>query len=152
MGLKLTSLRYRDYAATYGLFEDIGEDLNITKKEHGDLLYALYLDDPMRQGGSRQRYFTGILTDGSGKAMKKKLIANNDAIIAKFPPLGEHDEKTPIELFRRQKWSVGDFPSVDAAVVQFPSTNGFMSALITSYWVSFVVFCIASLLKLGVQN
>jgi hypothetical protein len=79
----------------------------------------------------RQRFGTGIIVDGSGKSIKRKVLSMNEAI-AKMPPVETSDD-----VSTRQKWEFSDLPSVDAAIVQFPSTNGFVSALITSYRVSY---------------
>lgn len=117
----------RDYAATYGLFEEISRDLNITQAQNADFLYAVYLDDPMVVAAQRQRFGTGVLVDGSRKSIKTKALKLNEAI-AKIPP-AERSE----EVSTHHKWEFSNLPSVDAAIVQFPSTYGFVSALITSY-------------------
>ena len=130
MGKRLTSCN-RDYTATYGLFEEISRELNITQPHHADLIYAVYLDDPMVITAHRQRFGTGIIVDGSRKSIKRKVLSMNEAI-SKMPPV-----ETSEDLSTRQKWDFSDLPSVDAAIVQFPSTNGAVSALITSYRVSY---------------
>ena len=120
----------RDYAATYGYFEQISRELNITQARQADLIYALYLDDPMLVAAQRQRFGTGVLVGGSEKSIKAKVLSMN-AAIAKLPPVPTSEAE-----LAHQMWAFSDLPSVDAAVIQFPSTNGFVSALITSYRVS----------------
>jgi hypothetical protein len=129
------------------LFEEISRDLNITQAQNADFLYAVYLDDPMVVAAQRQRFGTGVLVDGSRKSIKTKALKLNEAI-AKIPP-AERSE----EVSTHHKWEFSNLPSVDAAIVQFPSTYGFVSALITSYRVSYQMFCqecspISSLLSL----
>ena len=121
---------YRDYAATYGYFEQISRELNITQARQADLIYALYLDDPMLVAAQRQRFGTGVLVGGSEKSIKAKVLSMN-AAIAKLPPVPTSEAE-----LAHQMWAFSDLPSVDAAVIQFPSTYGFVSALITSYRVS----------------
>lgn len=127
-------LSQRDYAAAYGLIEDVGTHYNITPGNYVDLVYTLYLDNPFLQGGPDQRFGTGILVDGSkeGKALKQKFLHDN-AAIAKMSPWGQKEDPTPLAKFQREPWKHVSLPSVDAAVVQFPGTNGFVSLLITSY-------------------
>jgi len=132
-------LNQRDYAATLGLLEEIAspEVLSLPKKQHADLLYALYLDNPSTMNARSIRFGTGILIDGTGKAMKEQLLAMNDIIDEKLKgPKGVAIKKadlTHMEKFRLKKWKVHDLPSVDAAVLQFPHTGGFISALFTAY-------------------
>ena len=146
----------RDYAAAYGLIEEIATDLQVTPGNYVDLMYNLYLDDPMLVGGPNQRFATGILVDHHGSSpsdqlsYKETLLQSNAGIIAAAaaaarameaaatgkPKKQDATTTTPQEHFRRQPWEVVSLPSVDAAVVQFPYTNGFVSLLITSYRVS----------------
>ena len=62
------------------------------------------------------RFFSGILIDDSKAHMKQKLLEEN----MKFKKT-----ETPYE--------VGDLPSVRAATVSFPWTDGFVSALLHNY-------------------
>ena len=120
-----------DYAASAGLARSISEDLGVAEEDQNDLLYSLYLDDPMKMGGSRQRFATGILVDKRGKAKKDKLMGMNEEIRNTV-----YDENEDLSIQKRWKlieYKSVSLPSVDAAVVQFPFTNGFVSALTHSY-------------------
>ena len=134
----IPTVLFRDYAAAYGLIDDLALDLNVTPDKFVDLMYTLYLDDPTVHGGPNQRFATGILVDGSrpGKALKHTLLHDKNPIIATMEPAGVKEDVTPLAEYQRQPWKHVNLPSVDAAVVQFPYTNGFVSILITSYRVS----------------
>jgi hypothetical protein len=127
----------RDYASTFGLFEEVAKRANVTKRQYPDLLYALYLDDPSTMNARRIRFGTGILVGESGEDRKDKLLAMNPEIEAKVNngALAGPDI-TNMDRFRLKTWEVVDLPSVDAAVLQFPHTGGFVSALLTAYRVS----------------
>mmetsp|Transcript_12683 Transcript_12683/g.29454 ORF Transcript_12683/g.29454 Transcript_12683/m.29454 type:complete len:175 (-) Transcript_12683:57-581(-) len=86
----------------------------------------------MKVGGKYQRFATGILVDNTGLEMGNKLLAMNEeikkqALAKKSPDLGVHDR------FKLQEYLNTSLPSVDAAIVHFPYTNGFVSALFHSY-------------------
>ena len=104
--------------------------MNLTKANHSNLLYALYLDDPSLT--SRTRFGIGILAGKSGKPLSVKLLKKNKEL-AKEPIPADESVLTNMERFRTLEWLKVDLPSVDAAVVRFPHTGGFVSALITSY-------------------
>jgi hypothetical protein len=122
----------RDYAATGSLMESIGKDAGIKAKDFADTMYTVYLDEPTSVAGRQQRFACGYLaTDTDGKKVKKVLLEKNDE---KTPPT----EQDIYELPARNLWPAllyesQSLPSVKAAVVQFPFTNGFVSALVHSY-------------------
>ena len=123
-----SSIHIRDYAAAYGLIDEAAHDLEIKSKSYGDLFYSLYLDNPLLQSGPQQRFATGILVvNRSQKALKQQLLDRNQQQNTK-----EKDSQT----CHQESWMVADLPSVNAAVLQYPCTNGFVSLLITSYKVS----------------
>lgn len=122
----------RDYAASQGLMRHIGKDLELKPREYPDLLYSLYLDNPWEVGGRRQRFASGILVDNRGKDMKKKLLDMNPSILAQQK--GKDLSELPaFELWPATEYESTSLPSLDAAVANFPFTNGFVSALILSY-------------------
>jgi hypothetical protein len=134
----------RDYAASPSLARHIRkEDLQFTGPESvGDeLMYYLFLDDPSRMGGRRQRFMTGMLMGtviGEEQEEKEQeymetLLSKNPALLAK--PLQKEDyvELSAMELWARLPYETADLPSVDALVLHFPFTNGFVSALILGY-------------------
>lgn len=132
----------RDYAASMGLGRRIQNDLAAEfgggdtpeRKEAEEMLYHVYLDDPMRMGGRRQRWMSGIMVGKKGKPKIQKLKALNKNI----KKLTE-DELRSVparEVFASLEYEQGDLPSVDALVLQFPFTDGFVSALMLSYRVS----------------
>jgi hypothetical protein len=130
--LHLVASTKRDYAASGSLIELIASDVEVRpRREIGDLLYSLYLDDPMIIGGRFPRFASGILVDRKGVDKKKMLLGMNDVIRQLQTP---EDKDLPLfELLERTTYESTSLPSVDAAVVQFPFTNGIVSALVLSY-------------------
>ena len=66
---KLTN---RNYAASMGMGRHIEEDLVgdgelAEKRKVEEIMYQLYLDNPMRMGGRRQRWMSGIMVGSQGK-------------------------------------------------------------------------------------
>ena len=64
----------RDYAASGGMGRRIQEDLvgpgdkqSAEKRKVEEITYHVYLDNPMRMGGRRQRWMTGIMVGNQGK-------------------------------------------------------------------------------------
>ena len=122
----------RDYAASMSMQESIGKDIGWKPKEFADKLYTIYLDDPNRMGGRRQRFAAGFLAmDKEGKKIKEKLLGKNAEI---KPPTAEDIVELPaFKLWPRLKYETTTLPSVNCAYVNFPFTNGFVSALIHSW-------------------
>jgi hypothetical protein len=87
----------------------------------------------MEHGGSYQRFVTGLLLVDSSKKhwertlLPKSLNSNKNKNKRTKP---QSDDPTSSSS---SSWSKTDLPSVDAAVVEFPCTFGFVSALIMSY-------------------
>ena len=128
----------RDYAASMGLGRqlqaDFGVKLTDEVEEIDQITYHVYLDDPSKMGGRRQRWMTGIMVGDEGKPKIEQLQALNKDIT----PIPEKDfeDASAKEVFMSLKYELDDLPSVDALVLQFPFTNGFVSALMLSYRVS----------------
>jgi hypothetical protein len=122
----------RDYAATGSLMESIGKDVGIKPKDFADTMYTVYLDEPSTVAGRQQRFACGYLaTDVEGKKIKKALLEKNDE---KTAPTAEELYDLPARsLWPTLLYESQSLPSVKAAVVQFPFTNGFVSALVHSY-------------------
>jgi hypothetical protein len=122
----------RDYAATGSLMESIGKDCGLKLKDFADTMYTVYLDEPAKTSGRQQRFAVGYLaTDVDGKKIKKILMEKND-------DKPEPTKEELLDLPARNLWPTllyesQALPSVKAAVVQFPFTNGFVSALVHSY-------------------
>jgi len=124
----------RDYAASMGLVRFIGDELGLKAKELADVIYSIYLDDPhIVSGGRQQRFASGILLSkkDKGDKTKKKLLAKNDQI--RLATKDEMHDLGARELWPKLKYESRSLPKVKAAVVQFPFTNGFVSALILSW-------------------
>lgn len=124
----------RDYAASASLEESIGEDMDPIMRpwSFADAMYSLYLDDPNLLGGRKLRFASGYLvTNKSGKKIKKQLLAKNSQI---KPPTEDDIENLPaLDFWKRLSYKSVNLPKVSAAVAQFPFTNGFVSAMVTSW-------------------
>jgi len=146
----------RDYAASMGLGRRIAEEwakgtttttMSITKDDESNeilnrkksvqkRLYNVYLDNPMKMGGTRQRYMTGVLVSDSEKATFCEPLLEKNPKIEEVAAKQRHipmQEKKVAEVFEETLYQYVDLPSVDSLVVHFPFTNGFLSALIFSY-------------------
>jgi hypothetical protein len=131
----------RDYAAASSLAKQIRDDLGFKSEYSGDdIIYHVYLDDPSRMGGRRQRWMTGILVDNSGEEYMQQLLSFNEEI--KKNPISHEDMlQEPVrEVWPRLLYEQEDLPSVDALVLNFPFTNGFVSSLVHSYRVSSKIY------------
>jgi hypothetical protein len=141
----------RDYAASMGMGRRILDDLagdgahtqaerNKERNNNEAMMYHVYLDDPMRMGGRRQRWMSGIMAGSEGKPKIEQLVALNKHM--KTLTKDELETKSAKEVFETLRYEETDLPSVDALVLQFPFTSGFVSALMLSYRVSIsFVFC-----------
>jgi len=118
-------IEHKDYASTAGTFRMIREDLHSTEDEddaiYDDDLFAVYLDIVDSSGGVG-RFFSGILIDGSKAAWKQKLLEQN-----------MKKKKEDASSLDKLQYEIGDLPSVRCAVVKFPWTDGFVSALLHNY-------------------
>jgi hypothetical protein len=156
----------RDYAASNGQSRRISEDWALAttpseekddfvklqgeekdefkrrKKQLEGKIYHVFLDDPFHMGGSRQRYMSGVLVSDADKAEYcEPLMALNPKIektIAKNKKIAFEDKSTA-EIFQETPYEHVNLPSVNSLVVQFPFTNGFVSALIFSYKVCLTI-------------
>ena len=133
----------RDYAAAMSLHKTIRQDLEY-KSEYGvdDLVYHIYLDDPTTMGGRRQRWTSGILVgeDQTGTEQRNKLLAKNDAIHANPLTADDYDQMAATDLWPRLPYDEADLTAVDALVLNFPFTNGFVSSLVLAHRVSREMF------------
>ena len=123
---------YSDYSTSAGLARSIVEDLDIGEIEQGDFLYSIFLDSPMAMGGANQRFATGILVDKTGRDKKKRLMGLNEGIRA-VKYTDDDDDYSVEKVWKQIEYKSTSLPSLDAAIVQFPFTNGFVSALTHSY-------------------
>lgn len=135
------SIHHRDYAASGSLLERIGDDLGLTKGDYGDLLYSLFLDDGANLPGRSMRFACGVLVDKKG-AEKKQALLNMNEEIRELQEANTDDDPPAHTLWKMTSYEEISLPSVDAAVVQFPSTNGITSSLVLQYRVSKVVLCL----------
>jgi hypothetical protein len=137
----------RDYAASNSLVEAVARDAKVKERQYEKVLYTLFLDDPLKVNGRRQRFASGILLNDQTPGLlkdpakeeeattndirKAALMKMNEAIQA--PTRNEIEDFAAHDLWPRLKYSTQKLPSVRAAVVQFTFTNGFVSALVHSY-------------------
>lgn len=129
----------RDYAASMSLLHHVAGDLKIKERHYEDIMYNVYLDDPLVIMGRAQRFASGILLNDSTKTTQQEtneerksiLMGKNQEITEPTPE--EIKELPTYELWGKLKYHSHEFPQVKAAVVQFSFTNGFVSALIHSY-------------------
>jgi hypothetical protein len=138
----------RDYAASFGLARVITSDVigdnrkNIAGKAAVEsILYHLYLDDPSTMGGRRQRWMTGLLVADSEREKCDQLMSLN---AGKKPMTSAEmiDESSAVLVFQQLPYELTDLPSVDALVLQYPNTHGFVASLMLSYHVSVYRCCV----------
>jgi hypothetical protein len=119
----------RDYAASASMIRSVAEEGSIKTEQYDDLLYTFYLDDTSVIPSGKQRFSGGMLLDKQQtKEFKPTLMALNE----QRPGYEEGASATALyqNLLHYESCSV---PSVDAAVANFPFTNGFVSALIHDF-------------------
>lgn len=121
----------RDYAASGSLTEYVAKDVGLKPKQYADTMYTLYMDDPAKLGGRRQRFACGHLSSPGDKLIKRALLEKN----AEFVPATKADiyELAAGKLWPKLPYQAATLPTVAAATVQFPFTGGFVSALVHSY-------------------
>lgn len=110
----------RDYASSGGFWRET-RALLLPKGEEDDSafdddLYTVYIDVTSEYNGVG-RFFSGVLIDDSKASMKQTLLESN------------MNSKASDHI----SYEIGDLPSVKSAVVQFPWTDGFVSALMHNY-------------------
>jgi len=123
----------KDYATNQGVIAGIStNDLKRRKSAPTeDLFYTIFLDNSGdgSVGANNQRYASGML-NGSPKD-KETLLSKN----TKAPKLSaaEEEEKSFTEIQHTIQYEAATLPKVKALACNFPFTNGFVSALITTY-------------------
>jgi hypothetical protein len=130
----------RDYAAAPSLERQIAKDLGFTgnKKDRNndpaDLIYTIYLDHPGQiRNGRHQRFASGYLAktgDPQMEEMAQRLLNMNENI--QPPTRTEAKELPATDRWKRLKYKKATLPRTKAAVVHFPFTNGFVSAMVFS--------------------
>lgn len=121
----------RDYAASMGLARFVGKEAGIKANQHADVLYTFYLDDPrIIMGGRQQRFAAGLLAPEGDEQSDRLLSKNSD--IQEFTE-EEFIELSAAELWPKIKYEKETLPKTRAAVIQFPFTNGFISALMLTW-------------------
>jgi cobalamin biosynthesis protein CobT len=115
--------------------KDKKADQELKKKVEGKL-YHFYLDDPFEVTGMHQRWMTGALVSDAEKAEFCDPLMMMNTSIERLAHKNRHialEETKAREAFEQTSYELVDLPSVDSLVLQFPFTNGFISALIFSY-------------------
>jgi hypothetical protein len=130
----------RDYAAAPSLERQIAKDLGLTgnkkdtSNDAADLVYTIYLDHPGQiRNGRYQRFASGYLAKTGDPQMEEtaqRLLKMNKNI---QPPTRKEVQDLPAsDLWKRLKYKRTTLPKTKAAVVHFPFTNGFVSAMVFS--------------------
>lgn len=91
--------------------------------------------------GRSMRYACGILVDKKGEDKKKALIDMNEEI-RELQEANTDEDLSALKLWKLTSYESTSLPSVDAAVLQFPCTNGIVSSLLLQYKVSKRMFAI----------
>lgn len=129
----------RDYAAAKSMKEVIAKDAGLRwTNETVDRLYGIFLDDPNIIGGRRQRFACGLLLNdenskddtksGSIQTIQEQLMESNRG---KVPPTTDDElDDGAHKLWPKLLYEETELPSTKALVVQFPYTDGFVSAMI----------------------
>jgi len=96
-----------------------------------DLFYTLFLDNSGdgSVGALNQRYASGML---NGSSEDKETLLSKNAKTKKLSK-AEQEEKSFMELKDTIHYETATLPKVKALACNFPFTNGFVSALITTY-------------------
>jgi hypothetical protein len=121
------------------LNEHIAKDAGIRpRNETLNQIYSVYLDDPNLMSGRRQRFACGLLASGMSGTDKNdvadrqaKLLATNKG---RVPPTKlELVDDGAFTLWPKLEYKQTVLPATKALVVQFPFTNGFLSAMILGW-------------------
>lgn len=128
----------RDYAASGSLVEHIAQHAEMMKpdKETADRIYSLYFDDPRKVSGWNQRFAVGYLAtdDATRITIQEKLLPTNaKSNDEKAISSSEIKHMSVMELWPKLNYRVAELPNAKSAAVEFPFTNGFVSALILEY-------------------
>jgi hypothetical protein len=124
----------RDYVASLGLETSIGEDIGMSREDFEDKLYTIFLDDTWKvNSGRAHRFASGFLSRNNkpDRVLQDTLLAMNPSI---QPPTRLELEDLPAdELWPRLRYKKQSLPAAQAAIVNFPSTNGFVSSLMFTF-------------------
>jgi len=85
------------------------------------------------------RYACGILVDKEGEDKKQALLGMNEEI-RELREASTDEDPPALDLWKQISYEETDLPSVDAAVLQFPCTNGIVSSLVLQYRVRKIIF------------
>jgi hypothetical protein len=120
---------FRDYAASASMIRSVAEEGSLKTEQYDDLLYTFYLDDTSMIPPGKQRFSGGMLLDmQQTKDIKPTLMALNEQ------KPGYEEDASAVDLYQKLlPYESVSVPSVDAAVANFPFTNGFVSALMHDF-------------------
>lgn len=128
----------RDYASSGGLARSITRDLidaqlaqereMVPQYKLEGLMCNVFLDDPSKVGGTRQRFMSGMLT--SNEEYKSLLMGLNDETKRSEFTKDELHEMSAAKVFRTLPYEVARLPPADSLVAQFPWTGGVSSMLV----------------------
>jgi hypothetical protein len=133
----------RDYAAAASLERHVAEQVGDGLRHNTvDQIYSLFLDDPnVIADGRRQRFASGYLVHNVraveaygidyGNELQERLLAHNDHIVP--PTKKEIIELGAQFLWPRLKFKSTVLPPTKAGIVNFPTSNGFVSCLVFSW-------------------
>jgi hypothetical protein len=124
----------RDYVAAHSLELCVGDNLEIHPNDFVDRIYTIYLDDLSKvKSGGAHRFASGYLSNSSqsDRKLEETLMSLNDAM----EPLDLNDVESlsADDLWERLRYKKNTLPKTKAAVVHFPSTNGFVSSIIMQF-------------------
>lgn len=122
----------RDFAASMSLLNNIGETLGLKRREFAEKLYTLYLDDPNRMGGRRQRFAGGLLVNKKEYTEYSRTLMESNKQV-KPPTPQEIQDLGAVALWPRLSFQEKKLPKVKAAIMHFPFTDGFTSAIVLSW-------------------
>lgn len=128
----------RDYASSSGLGRSITEELvdtqvaqqleRIPQYKLEELVHHIYLDDPSKSGGPRQRFMSGLLTNND--EFTSLLMGCNDETKRSEFTKDELHNLSAMQVFKKLPYESAQLPSVDSLVLQFPWTGGISSMLV----------------------
>lgn len=124
----------RDYVASLGLETSIGEDMGMSREDFEDRVYTIFLDDTWKvNSGRAHRFASGFLSRNNkpDQVLQDTLLAMNPSI--QPPTRLEVEQLAADDLWPRLRYKKQSLPAVKAAVIHFPSTNGFVSSLMFTF-------------------
>jgi hypothetical protein len=131
----------RDYAASASLERHVAEQVGDgLRHDTVDQVYSVFLDDPGQiADGRRLRFASGYLVHNAkamergheyGEEVQERLLAYNVHI--QTPTRSEIRELPAEYLWARLKFKSTNLPPAKAGIVNFPTSNGFVSCLVFS--------------------